>query len=278
MKLIKPVVGGHDGSSFRELGSMWGELGLCEVVDGKVPEKPWLVEESLLVEARPWLNEVGDVLLYDNPILDKLHEGLNWNIALWSNTVYKSYRSSPWIFWPRWPRRYNSYLDHCKPKKYNERTIESIFLGNLTTATRNGTWVNHVELFNMGHHSQNLESHMVYPYDKYLEALSNSKFGLCLAGVGPKCLRDIELIGLGTVPIFTPGCCTKYYNKLEENVHYLYADSPDQITNLTRECSEEHWAFMSNECQEWYNKNCSPEGSFNTTMNILEKEYAWTSQ
>ena len=276
MKLIKPVVGGHDGSSFRELGSMWGELGLCEVIDGKIPEKPWPVGESLLIEARPWLNEVGDILLYDNPILDKLHEGLCWNIALWSNTIYDSYNSSPWIFWPRWPKQYNMYLGSTRAKSYEERSIESIFIGNMTTCTRSSEWNNCIEFYKMGHPTQNFQNNMMYSYDDYLGLLNNSKFGLCLAGVGPKCLRDVELIGLGTVPIFTPGCCTNYYNKLEENIHYLYADTPDKLTELIEECSEEHWAFMSNECQEWYKKNCSPEGSFNTTVNILEKEYGWT--
>ena len=44
------------------------------------------------------------------------------------------------------------------------------------------------------------------------------KYGLCLRGVGPKCLRDIELIGMGTVPIFTEGVSSEYFKEQAQTI------------------------------------------------------------
>ena len=43
---------------------------------------------------------------------------------------------------------------------------------------------------------------VIDPVDEYLNLLKQSKFGLCLRGFGGKCNREIELMGLGTVPDF----------------------------------------------------------------------------
>ena len=62
MKILKPIIGGHDGSSFRELIDLWKENNLCEVIDG--PKQTILsLEFSQHPEARPWINEVGDIML-----------------------------------------------------------------------------------------------------------------------------------------------------------------------------------------------------------------------
>ena len=34
VKIIKPSIGGHDGSSFRELLDMWFERGYCKIEQG----------------------------------------------------------------------------------------------------------------------------------------------------------------------------------------------------------------------------------------------------
>ena len=38
--------------------------------------------------------------------------------------------------------------------------------------------------------------------------------------------------------------------------------------------SQEEWEYMSNNCLKWYEKNASINGSFNTTIEILEKNNA----
>ena len=109
--------------------------------------------------------------------------------------------------------------------------------------------------------------------NEYLNFIKNNKFGLCLRGVGPKCLRDIELIGMGTVPIFTPGVCTDYYNPLIKNVHFLYAEKPEDIPELIKSCPKERWEELSNNCLKWFEENASVEGVYKLTCKIIEDYY-----
>lgn len=268
LKIIKPSVGLHDGSSFREVLDMWDDLGLCKVVPGNIPEKPWKREETQLIESRPWALGIGKIMLYDNPILDKLHDDLSWELALWSNTVKKDEKSSSWIFWPKHIKKYTKFLNDTGIKSYEDRFYESVFIGSFTTQKRSGNWNSSIQNFWMGHPNQRLFHH-----EKYLEFLSLHKFGLCLPGVGPKCLRDIELIGMGTVPIFTPGVCSDYYNGLIEGEHYLYAEKPKDIPDIIKNCSKDKWKHISNNCLAWYEENCSPVGSFKTTAKIIQEKY-----
>jgi len=267
MKILKPTIGGHDGSSFRELLDIWGEMGLCEVLENKNIVTDFYPNETLPPQARPWVNEVGDILLYDNPILDKVHEKLNWNLALWANEVHKGEKSYPWTFWPKHSRVYLEILKEGIPK-YNERANESCFIGTYTTPKRTYNWHSAVQNFYMDQNGKKLYQ----PYE-YLEALKSHKFGLCLPGVGPKCLRDVELIGLGTVPIFTEGVSTNYYEPLEENRHFLFAKNPEEARIKIQDCSQSKWEQLSGECIEWFNRNCSAQGSFELTQKIIQKHY-----
>ena len=268
LTIIKPQIGGHDGSSFRELIDMWSEANLCKVKPGLIPKKPWHLEESMLIHSRPWAFGVGEVLLYDNPIFDKLHSGLTWKLSLWSNAVKKGPGCLSWIFWPRYPKIYAKHLATNGIKKYSERKNSSVFIGTYTTQKRNGNWGNYIQNYWMGSRSTTL-----MPNDKYLEYLGDHKFGLSLPGVGPKCLRDIELIGLGTVPIFTPGVCTDYHEPLVENKHFLYADKPEDIPQIIKNCNKEKWEYMSNECVQWYIRNCSVNGSYRLTEQLICENY-----
>jgi hypothetical protein len=116
----------------------------------------------------------------------------------------------------------------------------------------------------MGYANEKLFNHK-----DYLNYLKKHKFGLCLPGVGPKCLRDMELIGLGTVPIFTPGVSTDYYNKLEKDVHYLYVENPLEVADVIKSCTKEKWEEMSKNCLDWFEQNASPLGVFNVTNKII---------
>ena len=60
--------------------------------------------------------------------------------------------------------------------------------------------------------------------------LRNSKYGLCLRGYGSKCHREVELMGLGTVPLITSDVCIdSYMDPPIENVHYLKINNPDEL-------------------------------------------------
>lgn len=100
--------------------------------------------------------------------------------------------------------------------------------------------------------------------------ISNAKFGLCLRGFGPKCNREIELLALGTVPVITPECDFDSYNEpLIEGVHYLRVDSPGQFSEVVNRITEPRWSVMSQAGQKWWQRNCSVEGSFNTTIRTI---------
>ena len=230
MKILKPIVKEHDGSSLRELIDLWKERSFCEVEEIKTnhyPSNP---------DAKCWVGETGNILLYDFPLLDHLQ------------VEYDKLKSS-------------------LRKSFSERSTMCGFIGVQTTGHRQKSadyWSRCCDVFHM----------YTVPFlvhEEYLKSISNFRFGLCLPGVGPKCLRDIELMGLGVVPIFTPQVSTNYHNELKKDVHYLVAETPEDVIHSINNCSREKWEYISQECIKWFEKNCSIEGSFNTTMEIIEK-------
>ena len=92
-----------------------------------------------------------------------------------------------------------------------------------------------------------------------------------MSGYGPKCNREIELMCMGVVPIITPLVDLTYYNPLTEGKHYIRVDNPYEVKDKIKEITKEHWVEMSNNCIEWYETNCSVEGSFKTTIQILKE-------
>jgi hypothetical protein len=127
-------------------------------------------------------------------------------------------------------------------------------------------WNKSIELFEMP-----IRKKYKYTQKEYLELLINSKYGLCLSGYGPKCNREIELLGMGVVPIITPLVDLTYYNPLIEDVHYIKVNNPSEIKDKIKNIGKHKWEEMSNNGIKWYEKNCSPNGSFVTTCEILEK-------
>jgi len=254
MILYRPINGWKDAG--RELFDMWAESNYCEIRDTR---------HNCL-----WAREIGDVLLYERPRLEFLPTV--WNIGLFANTQHNGNNSYPWIFWPRRPRLLENMLTENLPT-YDERDNESIFLGRIenNVQDKNRTqhdWSTCISLFSMP------KSQSFYPYTQldYLHKVKASKFGLVLPGYGPKCNREIELMGLGTVPIFTPNVETRYHNPIEKDKHYLYANNPEEVKDCIRNCSKEKWEYISNECKIWYNINCSRKGSFETTVKIIEEK------
>ena len=86
--------------------------------------------------------------------------------------------------------------------------------------------------------------------------MSTSKFGLALRGSGSKCHREVELMGLGTIPIITPEVTIKsYMDPPVENTHYISASSPNEMSEKLKNITPEKWEEMSKKCCEWYMKN-----------------------
>jgi hypothetical protein len=254
MKIIKPKYDQHNGDTFRELVDLWVENGFCEVEYQNVKNV--------------WLNDYGDVLLYDRPTLE-WYGGQNYNFALFGNTVPNLPKSSPWIFWGRRPR----LMEKIKEERlsWGDRNIESIFLGKVENNVQLGKrtevdWSKNIELFSMP-----IRGEYKYNQKEYLKLLTKSKFGLCLSGYGPKCNREIELLCMGVVPIITPLVDLTFYNPLEENKHYITASNPEEVKEKINNITKENWEEMSNNGIKWYEENCSIEGSFNITNKILNE-------
>lgn len=262
MKIIKPVIGGHDGSCFRELYDIWEEKGYCEVIAGSSQRDHSYSCDIDSPQSKCWINDIGDILLYDMPLLDRLKH--DYNFGLFANECPNDSKSKNWTFIPKWPRLYDTKKNSLR-RNLTERTIKVGFVGAPTNPTRNKLaqdWHSFCDLFHF--HSSQIQ------HPEYLNLLSHMKYGLCLRGVGRKCLRDIELIGMGTVPIFTEGVSTEYYEKLEENIHFISANSPEEALEKISTISDEQWKTLSSNCIEWFERNCSVDGVYQTTMKLLE--------
>jgi hypothetical protein len=263
MRIIKPTIGGHDGSSFRELLDLWEERGYCEVVAGPPQRGASYSSDPDSPEAKCWVNEMGDILLYDFPLLDRLKN--DYKMCLFSNTYAEGPKNKKWIFWPKHSRLYDELKDSLR-KTLPERRYRLGFIGTPTTIQRNHlaqTWHEVCDLFHYDHNKVN--------HPEYLEYLSQMKYGLCLAGVGPKCLRDVELMGMGTVPVFTQGVSVDYHEPPVENEHFLYAETPQEALEKINKLTDKDWENLSNNCIEWFERNCSVEGSYNITQEIINE-------
>lgn len=255
IKIIKPSVDpyGHCGDTFRELVDLWEENNLCEI---ETKNTPYV-----------WWGEIGDIILYDRPTLQWFNSNDKHKWILSGNTVPNGW--TPWIFWGRRPRLMEKFIS--KRKNYNDRNIESLFLGKIENSVqqnkRTGVdWSKNVEIFEMP-----INGTYTYTQEQYLEMLTRSKYGLCLSGYGPKCNREIELLAMGVVPLITPLVDLTYYNRLEEGKHYIRVDQPEDIRHKIESISSDQWMYMSRSGIEWYDENCSTLGSFNTTLNIINE-------
>lgn len=245
----------HVGDTFRELVRLWEKEGLCTIEYSK---------QTDLV----WMNAIGDILLYDRPTMQWLRD-TKFNYALFGNPTPNLENSSPWIFWGRRPELIEEVRrDGIKPLE--ERIFESIFLGKVENQIqeKNRTtydWSSSIEMFEMP-----IRGQYKYSQKEYLELVNKSKYGLCLAGFGNKCNREIELFSLGTVPIVTDGVDLTYYNSLEEGIHYLKVNTPSEIKPLLESITDDTWKEMSEAGLKWYEENCSPIGSFKLTIKIIK--------
>jgi hypothetical protein len=106
-----------------------------------------------------------------------------------------------------------------------------------------------------------------YPFtqEEYLLKLADAKFGLCLPGYGWKCHREVECMAMGAVPIITPGVDMTYADPPVENVHYFVAQTPQDARRIAEGTTEEVWAAASAACKEWWKKNSSADGMWDST-------------
>ena len=130
---------GHCGDTSRELVDLWEREGLVDIK---------YTDSTIYM----WWGEVGDIVLYDRPTLQWYNSNIKNKGVLWGNTVPKG--GQPWIFWGRKPIYMDKIIKEKGLLKYEDREIESIFLGKVENNIQfnfrnNKQWKDVIELFEM---------------------------------------------------------------------------------------------------------------------------------
>ena len=229
-----------------------------------------------------WLEP--NILTYDRPTLQWCNQEINnssllllgnGDVTVEGKTLkdnIKHLTIKPWIFWPRKPMLLEKILKDNHILSYEERIIESIFIGNYENNVQehyrntNNKWEDVISDF----HCTKGNKHK-FTHEDYLLKLRSSKYGLCLRGFGSKCHREVELMAFGTVLIITPEVSIKSYTEpLIENIHYIYVSTPNELKDKIKLLSKEDWVKMSNECYRWYQRNVHSDNCWiNMITNIL---------
>ena len=245
----------HNNDSFRMYPKMWsGQNGDVKWGENSTRMNCWLGNSVMLYD-RPtlqWMNKetsLASLVLIGNGGRSEIVDTSN----KWKTNV------KSWIFWPR---DIQVYMKHRTNKSWKERSIETIFIGNFENAVQQkfrspGDWNKYVQEFHLtGGHKHK------FTKEQYVRKLGQSKYGLCLRGFGKKCHREVELMGLGTVPIVAKDVeMDSYANRLIEGVHYIRVESPKDIVSKIKQIGELQWKKMSDACIEWFDQNMSWEST-----------------
>jgi hypothetical protein len=248
----------HTGDSFREMISIWAEKG-------------WINLKLSTETPHVWWNSIGKILLYDRPTFDWIKKSpVKYEKILCGNPdAMQIDNGVQWSFWPRRPR----LLEGRVPLDLASRIKTLVFYGrvenNVQQEHRSNELYKACDDFDMP-----IGAVQPYKYsqEEYLNKLAEAKFGLCMAGYGPKCNREIECMALGTIPIVAPDVdMDKYYNAPKDGIHYIRLKSfdPDDALKTIADITDEKWKQISDSAHQWWKKNCSVEGIFNLTKSIV---------
>lgn len=252
----------HAGDSFRELARMWAERGYVTI------------QESATAH-NCWLGAVGETLLYDRPTLEWLRKSpaveQTWTrAALFGNPEPPS-KGSSWFFWPRRPRLVEDAVTAgIGSSSFETRKHNLVFYGRSENAVQHARrhkadWSKVCDDF------YHIEGSTEYPFSpqEYLKRLANAKFGLCLAGYGRKCHREVECMAMGCVPIVASEVdMENYYEPPQVGVHYLRVENPEEVKHILATLTPERWTAMSAACRDWWRRNASAEGSWRLTERL----------
>jgi hypothetical protein len=255
----------HSGDSFREMVQLWKEQGKCRI-------------EYSTTSPFVWCGQPGDVLLYDRANMDWLQQTpAEYKKLLLGNPNVNNqqFKATQWSFWPRRPRLLELRVARGLPT-WEERTKTLVFYGRIENQVQRERRRNQLytacDEFDCPIRSVDKYK---YTQQEYLDQLAKSKFGLCMAGYGYKCNREVECMALGTVPVCAPDVdMDGYANPPQEGVHYIRLKSfdPEGVAAHLSEMSQEDWQRMSEACQKWWKENASAEGLWALTMALARLE------
>lgn len=260
----------HHG--FYDLVMDWKAKGYCEVVHHNGPYF--------------WLNKIGDILLfdrdqvadlYDKKLVDSRWSGeVPYKLGFFSNEYnLENDRNMKMNYWSYKPIVLEKYSQNHKPLSFEERTINSVFLGSMENESQEffrnkfKHWGDHIDEFFVAD-KLNLKEKSKYDFDGYLNVISKAKFGISFRGNGPKCYREIEYAAMGIPMILTDGVDTTYPDPLIEGVHYFIASSPIEMKAIIDRTSKDVWGRMSKNCRAWYLKNFTSDSHFDFLMKSIE--------
>lgn len=256
----------HTNDSFRELALLYKKNNSDVVVE-------------LTDSGHCWLG--NDIVLYDRPTSEWFNQDLlNSSLILLGNgdvnkegkaLKHNNLNTIPWIFWPRKPSILEKILDEKGILPYEDREIESIFIGNYENDKQakyrntNANWNSVLTEY----HCTAGDKHK-FTHEEYLMKLRNSRYGLCLRGYGSKCHREVELMAFGTVPIITAEVnVDSYMDPLIENKHYIAANTKEELSSKIKQITKDEWNLMSTNCYEWYRRSVHSNSSLNYTINKI---------
>lgn len=243
-------------TSFPGMVKLWRERGYC---DSEQSDSPFF-----------WVGRVGHILLYSWDTLEHLHPDQMYSAGLFANPeppINGRYNRN-WIYWPRHSFVTEQHYKY-KPMSYQDRRFNCSFIGGYENLTQRGYrcinyWKPALDFLDFGIRGGN------YSWQQYTRVLRNSRYGLCLRGVGTKCHREIECMAQGCVPILTHGCSMDYHDPLVVGQHCLYARGVEDVVELVHGTTRKQWDEMSWQARDWYWRNASPRGGFETTKRIVE--------
>ena len=204
-----------------------------------------------------WLEETPATykqILCGNPDASKVSNGVQWS------------------FWPRRPALVEQHVEEGPLPTYEKRTDTLVFYGKVENGIqekyRNNKLYEACDEFFM---PLGVEKSYAFDQATYLNKLANAKYGLCMAGFGPKCNREIECMALGTVPLVAPDVdMTHYTNPPQEGLHYIRLKTFDpEMAKEAIQMSEKDWKAMSTAAHSWWKHNASAEGLWNVTKSLV---------
>jgi len=250
----------HSNDSFREMARLWEQRGYVKII-----EDPYTVQ--------CWLNGIGDTLLYDRPTHEWFErapvEEKKFRVGLFGNPAPLQGGKS-WSFWGRRP----VLVEELAPQSirpYSQRPQTLVFYGSIENSIQKKHRMALSWLGACSDSSMPLMKGGEYPltHKEYLEKLLDARFGLCLAGYGLKCHREVECMAMGCVPICAAEVDMSFYAEPPvEGVHYFRASTPEEARRLSQETTDEAWSAMSAACISWWKRNASCDGFWELTCRL----------
>jgi hypothetical protein len=253
----------HAGDSFREMVDLWAERGYVKKV----------VDETV---HNIWMGGAGETLLYDRPTYEWLQlspaREQVWKRALFGNPAPFGTGSTAWSFWPRRPRLVEE-LAAAGAAGWKERKNLLVFYGKIENAVQDKHRRGGGEDWSYICDDFQLVVGEATPYKftqrQYLEALAAARFGLCLAGYGKKCHREVECMAMGCVPVVAPEVdMTHYAEPPQEGIHYIRVKNPADAYERVNSITADEWKLMSDACRTWWRRNASCDGMWELTKRL----------